>query len=547
MSDGHIVDWRGMYEGSQRSLSDMAARQAHALARAGWLRSQIILALKRAFPNEFTQAERTLGKRLEEVDDALLIAFLVNFLLMAAGRTTADAVALNRLRAIAEDLGAGVSGGANLPEVVEALGVWADLGPERVGILGAAEVAPVTGSTVSKAETVSDVAAAARRGELADLFDDEDPVSTLRDLFDDDSVGREIENSPVPEDTPWSLEPTPEVHKVTPEQAPPSPEETSGAGALEDLFGEDVAGHAVTSQEAVQGVVPTKKRRQSARTERITPRDVGEVVERSVSAAGGIRPALLPVAPKTRQRKGRASVSASATPGESSVDVPVLEGEVGVLTDQLRDQLRAAVAVPRPVFAADLVAMVRSADVVAEWEGEEMGAKQRSMYVIPPKNRHKLRGSLMFPKSYFEDSPVEFRNSLWARCLPLYTGAKLYEIGVVLHRYNEDVLSYEASPFILALRLALPQGLVGVVMLLDADLSEGSEARGALIGQLEAFTRERLVQVAVLSYLADNLEMIAAVVEEEAEKQHWAPAFPVTLSRSWEYANGTGAALPLLG
>jgi hypothetical protein len=236
-----------------------------------------------------------------------------------------------------------------------------------------------------------------------------------------------------------------------------------------------------------------------------------------------------------------------ATPGESSIDVPVLEGPGGALTDLLRDQLRAAVAVPRPVFAADLVAMVRSADVVAEWEDEEMGSEHRSTYVISPKSRHKLRGSLMFPKNYFEDAPAEFRNSLWARCLPLYTGARLYEIGVVLHKFNEDVVSYEATPSILVLRLALPQGLVGVVMLLDGDLSEGSVARKEFVAQLESFTRERLVQVAVLTYLADNLEIIAAVVEEEAEKQHWAPAFPVTLSRSWEFASSTGTALPLLG
>jgi hypothetical protein len=543
MSEAHSVDWKGMYEGSQRSLSDMAAQQAHALSRAGWLRTQIVMGLKRAFPNEFTQAERALGKRLGEVDDDLLIAFLTNFLLMAAGRTTADAVALNRLRGVAEGLGIDISGGGGMLDVAEAIGAWAEGGGHHES---GALPAPADTALSALPVTTAPQAPATARGELADLFDDSSTDSTLRDLFDDD-VSREVANSPEPVQGPWeqgSQDAKTEAPAETDASVAAGPDTTS----LDDLFGEDVAGHTATSRESVSGDgTPAKRRRPSVRTERITPRDVDEVVERSISSTGGIRPSLLPVAPKTRQRRGRTNVSASATPGESSVDVPVLEGEVGALTDQLRDQLRAAVAVPRPVFAADLVAMVRSADVVAEWEGEEIGAKQRSMYVISPKSRHKLMGSLMFPKNYFEDAPAEFRNSLWARCLPLYSGAKLYEIGVVLHRFNEDVVSYEASESTLALRLALPQGLVGVVMLLDGDLSEGSVARTALISQLEAFTRERLVQVAVLSYMADNLDMIAAVVEEEAEKQHWSPAFPVTLSRSWEFANGTGVALPLLG
>jgi hypothetical protein len=502
------------------------------------------MGLKRAFPNEFTQAERTLGKRLGEVDDDLLIAFLTNFLLMAAGRTTADAVALNRLRAVAEGLGVDVVEAGGLLGVAEAISAWAEAGAHRES--GAL---PANSGAASPTPPVSETLATsvAKRGELADLFDDSDPDSTFRDLFDDD-VSREIANSPEPTHGPWEAATRYVRPETSIEVTTPVAGDAPDSASLDDLFGEDVAGHTVTSHEPVRGDgTPAKRRRQSVRTERITPRDVDEVVERSVSATGGIRPSLLPVAPKTRQRRGRANVNASATPGESSVDVPVLEGEVGGLTDQLREQLRAAVAVPRPVFAADLVSMVRSADVVAEWEGEEIGAAQRNMYVISPKSRHKLMGSLMFPKNYFEDSPPEFRNSLWARCLPLYSGAKLYEIGVVLHRFNEDVVSYEASESTLALRLALPQGLVGVVMLLDGDLSEGSVARTALVSQLEAFTRERLVQVAVLSYMADNLEMIAAVVEEEAEKQHWSPAFPVTLSRSWEFANGTGVALPLLG
>jgi len=77
---GPDCTYRGLYEGTQASLSDMARRQADALRRVGRLRGAIVILLKRHFPKAFAQAENSLGGRLSDVDDEILLAYLAGFI-----------------------------------------------------------------------------------------------------------------------------------------------------------------------------------------------------------------------------------------------------------------------------------------------------------------------------------------------------------------------------------------------------------------------------------------------------------------------------------
>ena len=282
----------------------------------------------------------------------------------------------------------------------------------------------------------------------------------------------------------------------------------------------------------------------------LAPESGAEVTTRAVAASGGIKPTLLPVPPKTRQRRTKSVVRASAMPGESSLDVPIPESAAGSeLDDALRDRLMAAVCIPRPVFSADLVDLVKSAELVADWESEWSSRRDLSVRFIQPKARHRLRGALIFPQGNLEDQSAEFRRSLWARCVlnPEFRGSKLYELGVLLHRFGEEVVSDDLGPAVVQLRLARPQGLVGVIVMLETSLGEGGAARLGLVNALETMMRERLVQIAVVSVNAEIVDTVAAVVAEEAARHQWTPTMPVTLSKSWEYANSTGVTLPLLG
>ena len=71
--------YRSLFEGSQASLADMAARQAQALARVGRLRSAIVAVLRKNFMELSAQAEANLGGRLSEIDDEIILAYLDAF------------------------------------------------------------------------------------------------------------------------------------------------------------------------------------------------------------------------------------------------------------------------------------------------------------------------------------------------------------------------------------------------------------------------------------------------------------------------------------
>lgn len=579
--------YRSLYEGSQQSLSDMASRQGEALGRVGRLRGQIVLGLKRILPNEFTEAERALGQRLSEVPDELLTAYLESFLLLLVGRGHAEAGAVARIRQTLEGLGLDTRGATSTADLADALERAVNTGKFGLAELfapvdvkaGAKSTTELVGTTSTPArhedgydqyDTIADgIGVIPKQGNTeavtpaassanSNTFTGEDVSTDLGDLFYED-MGADLADLFYEESGFADLFDGEEVaHNIkvetegTPDEIRGGQDAGVGVVAFEHTNVIPVQGEAVED-----GRDHETKDKPPARVATSTlvgpwakqiPSTGEEVTNRAVAKGGAMKPALLPQSPKTRQRRARTPVKASAMPGESSLDVPMIgENNESVLDDAMRDRLLAAVCIPRPVFAVDLVDMVKSAEVVADWEAEMMSNRDRSVYVIPPKSRHKLRGSLIFSNSYLSDGPSEFQRSLWAQCLGAYRGAKLYEIGVVLHRFGDDVVSYQIGPQVLLLRLSMPQGLVGVIMMLDTGLGEGEPGRDSLIGALETLMKERLVHIAVLSYVAENSDAIAAVVSEEALRRAWAPTMPITLSKSWEYTNGTGSAVPLVG
>jgi len=634
--------YRGLYEGSQRSLADMASRQADALGRIGRMRSQIVLGLKRMMPKEFTEAERSLGRRLSEVDDELLGAYLESFLLLTAGKNTAEAGALNRVKDALRRLGLDAHRAQNLAEVADILEARATTGISELGDLFADEhpagpqtalaapeasapqagtsplavppspgaplfvragqnpvsqpaqpAAPVTPAQSAPAAAPS--AAPARQLATPPATPSNQPAAAptltppprpyddpsytgemptdLDDLFADERAAEAPVAAPARPSEKKPAAPAAVVaeksagEKTSPEKAasPTAGAGSAASGELDDLFwgegGDNMqpAGAAAVAPGVAEQPTPEKAPDAAAAPAEpalpsapsipdVTkaPTNGSEVTARAVAATGGMRPTLLPQVPKTRQRKPtKSAVRARVTPGESSPDVPIDQGEAVALDDAVRDRLMAAVCIPRPVFTADLVDLIKSPEIVAEWQSQSIS--ELSIQVIPPKSRHKLRGALIFPKNHLKDASAEFKRSLWARCMSEYLGAKLYELGVLLHRFGDEVVGAELGSSVVLMRLARPQGLVGVVVVLDPALGEGEPARKDLVAALETLMHERLVELAILSTNAEIINVIADVVAEEAASREWTPSMPVTLAKSWEYANGTGVAIPLLG
>ena len=106
---GDLCGFRHLYESSQASLADMSARQGQALARVGRLRSGIVLALRRNFPDLAGRAEQQMGTRMSEVDDEILIAYLDAFTGQAVQSPVAS-IPVDRLLQILKSAGLHVDG-----------------------------------------------------------------------------------------------------------------------------------------------------------------------------------------------------------------------------------------------------------------------------------------------------------------------------------------------------------------------------------------------------------------------------------------------------
>lgn len=68
--------YRVLYEGTQASLSDLAAKQAGVLARYGRLRNTVVNTLKALMPRRFAELETAAKARMSEVDDDVFISYL---------------------------------------------------------------------------------------------------------------------------------------------------------------------------------------------------------------------------------------------------------------------------------------------------------------------------------------------------------------------------------------------------------------------------------------------------------------------------------------
>lgn len=148
----------------------------------------------------------------------------------------------------------------------------------------------------------------------------------------------------------------------------------------------------------------------------------------------------------------------------------------------------------------------------------------------------------MLPVGDLRKASNEFSSSWWAASVERYRGAKLYELGVVGRRCADGVKGWHVDDVypVVSLRASLGKGLVGVLIVCDDELSEGSTARTGIVSEIESLMREPLEHIYVLATGDSTLDSLQSVVEEEAKRRQWKPACPVVCARSWEWADGTG-------
>lgn len=562
--------YQRLYEGSQTSLADMAANQARAVSDHQHLRQAMILLMKRYFPKEFAQAERQLSRRMHDVGDDILVAYLDQLLVTstALGEPAEPVIpGAAVLRTALLAAGFPVSENADMAS-------WAAVVEDRTARKAhpTDSVVPVAGTvpkTVSVPEPEEDDAAAdlaalfddfltgGDRSDGAQVFDgtDSDPFAglgeTTGDPFDElGGLDDLFADLPASSNAPANTQGTP-AHATA---------DGGDLGSdLDDLFGplEQAAPHRPQAPVATEAAAPEAVPHGSATPGRTPEPAAGDTdgteparqpakqpsrQPDAVALTIPLRPELLP----TRRRTGRKTVKTKAERPVPGADVPELEA-AGEITDDVRRALLAAVAIPRPVFIADLSAIAGSREAVEDWEVEMREMKAQSpVRFIGGKPRHRMRGSLVLPRGHLRDAAKEFGAHWWTQALDMYQGAKLYELAVLLHRVGEEIIAADFDNHVGLLHVNDRRGLIGLAVVTDGELGGGTPGRERLVQAVEKLCTERLAMVGVLSVNSEWEAAITQIIVEEARSRQWAPLAPVVFANSWEWADDAGSTAKLL-
>jgi hypothetical protein len=121
-------------------------------------------------------------------------------------------------------------------------------------------------------------------------------------------------------------------------------------------------------------------------------------------------------------------------------------------------------------------------------------------------------------------------------------------MGVLLHRVSSEVVSASFEEHCAVLRLNSPRGLVGIIVVFDADMEPSDAPYAALKASLSVMMSERLTLMAVLTTGGEEraLPRVVSAVTGIAQGLRWQPAFPVISSRTWEYADDRGSSAVLV-
>lgn len=658
--------YRSLYEGSQHSLSDMGAKQAHAHAQHHELKSELVQIMKQYFRDDFDRAERDMRQRMSEKSDEVLVAYLrawVQKTVTAAPTATAEAVTdpgldvlRTELRRVgvpvpdSDDLTAWSAVVAETPLSRTGTVVHHDVprppAPSKAALLG-----PDPGDSLSDlfddvddwepARTAPGDDAPLRAEPPADDFDDLDdlfasletspspePVPVdgrdlddrdLDDLFADfdnepaqadgsgavptcdvavpgaaddledlfasvtdgpgdvagsDADGSDFTGSDIGDDAGFADlfadEPSPgpdvplasapgsagDLDDLFADEATAS--EPAAAGSLDDLFadfaepGTEPAADAEPTVDLTGGgfadlfaaADPAVPSAPAPRTEPTAP-----TVPDAVLFMNPLRPEQLPKSAKRRRRGGKTprTRAAAADPAMDVPDQPT-NGHVD-LEAEVRAALEAAVAIPRPVFSADLASIAGSRDAVDAWESEMRDLRSKSpVRFIAPKNRHRSRGTLIVPKDDLRAVAAEFNRSWWSEAIDEYRGADLYELAVLMHRVGDQIISHQFTSTCATLRLNSNRGVTGMVVAFKADDTLEPAVWEPMLDGLVDLSRDRLANITVLSTRVDNrirdllVEHLPAWINERG----FSPLAPILYATSYEWANHPGASTTLL-
>jgi hypothetical protein len=552
--------YRQLYEGSQRSLTEMAMAQSLALAQHKRLRKGILTLMRRNFPQEYMATERKTGRPLGDIEDDVLLAYLGMFMgaLTSVERYITPPGAAELREALA-------ARGIDVPTGSD-LAAWAAVITQTTTATPPAppqpSPTPLLPEPRQQTPAPQDSGTPPRpRRPLASTADD---PGELEDLFESDEAPPPPRTRTGRRDRAVAQPPPPPQ-----EQGP----ETLSDADLESLFGPDpeyaldaLFDDTIASLQEIDAAElsapppdpaapgPALPAKSTTTAQDTDVSQTSEVISEVVISPPALRPQLRPELfpgggiPRAKSRKGsNRTPRTQALPADpTNFDVPTAaKNTAPEVPNEADAALLNAVKLPRPMFTSDLIPMAGSHEVVQAWEERCRNEPRSALRFVPPKARHRDLGSLVLPYADKRHMPNDFKQSLWGK-LQHYKRARIYELGVILRKVGEDVVSHHVGNGVVTLRLSQPRGLVGMVLVTAADITEGTPAHTEFVDAVDELLTERLSSVVTLMVNDAMMESAVNTLVNAAALRGWSPTMPVIAAYSWEYASDQGKTATLV-
>jgi hypothetical protein len=543
----------------------MAGKHATALGRIGRLRNSVIDACKNSVPAAFSKMEQKMSVRLSEADDQMISAMVEHLLRHDSGPQGADMLVAKELRQLLAWRGVILKGDNPADWLTQLGGVNVAIEDESTRATKKSFMAAKEHRRQMEQARLADVAATGATPTtwsqaVEDLVEIDNPQSGTEKRWPDETVPPQTLSD---SDTVLDFDSDSDVvfgdetfggDTFVPDTLDGGADENAGWG---DAWGDnetlqDEPEREEFNKDVVTGAeMPVGASTENGTSESETPKSVASLTPAPTSEPVAARPVkMAPVAPVRvelfpnpnpgRPKRGRRQVRVAALPPESfdvvGLDVsPKGDGAANA-------KIQALCAIPRPVFTSDLINILSDAQSVEQWQ-EDQRADGSNVRFIAPKARHKQRGSLIVPVGQARNDMDLQGPTWWSAVLDRYRGAKLYELGVVCHSVQDTIKSYNVDSGlpVVTFKIAHDRGVVGLVVLCDDELHEGSIGRDALRSGVEEMLGSSLEMLCVLVTGDKSLDPACIAVSEEFSSRGWKIGCPVVGARSWEWANaGSG-------
>lgn len=520
--------YKALYEGSQRSLADMAANHALLLNRIRKVRSNLVRMLKEADPLEFSALESNYQGRIEDMDDEMFLACMQHLVTtmstrlpprpamgrvpqapsapseglgpadpepdgdysMADGRPDFSRLLADLNRSADKSRSAAAAPAAPSPSAHGTAPADDSRQPEPDAADGPERTGPA-GPEEREAEAMTSLASVLAEYLPDDGSRDDDGLETMTEDWPDDDGFEDFGEFPDIEEPD-----APVAHQEAEE--PPGP----------------------ASHETV--VVPTRRDRAS------------EAVK-SAPAVAPMSSAHAKPASRSRRASRRPSVDA----------VPPHETDPAMCDGPQADAFMAMAASPRPMFASSMAASAAGGMAAVDaWRISQYESESRDVRFLSPKKKWSSYGHLVLPSQELL-SAAGCGDGWWAQTLSRVTGSRLYELAVLMDSVCSDMTDWDMSESGQAMSAVAvtPRGRVGIVAVMPPP--EKEVWREELSERLGLMASRRLELIAVLCTSKAKEDAVAAAAAQACASSGWELPCPVVAAGTADWDRGLDAAVPV--